>query len=57
LHEAAKKIGVHSELIIVKGAPHSFDLQPKQRDLRPDVFRFLDKYLKGSDKTSSSRSA
>ena len=46
-HEAAKKAGVQSELIIVKGASHSFDLQPKQRDLRPDVIRFFDKYLKG----------
>ena len=42
-----KKIGVQSELIIIKGASHSFDLQPKQRDLRPDVIRFFDKYLKG----------
>jgi len=46
-HEAAQKIGVHSELIVIKGASHSFDLQPKQRDLRPDVIRFFDKYLKG----------
>jgi dipeptidyl aminopeptidase/acylaminoacyl peptidase len=46
-HEAAQKIGVHSELIVIKGASHSFDLQPKQRDLRPDVVRFFDKYLKG----------
>ncbi len=45
-HEAAQKIGVHSELIVIKGGPHSFDLQPKQRDLRPDVLRFFDKYLK-----------
>ena len=46
LNEAAKKIGVPSELIIVEGAPHSFLLQPKQRDLRPDVLAFFDKHLK-----------
>ncbi|NLS96796.1 MAG: DUF1080 domain-containing protein [Planctomycetaceae bacterium] len=45
-HEAAKKIGVESELIIVEDAPHSFHLQPKQRDLRPEVIGFFDKYLK-----------
>ena len=45
-NEAAKKLGVLSELIIVEGAPHSFDLQPKQRDLRSEVVGFFDKYLK-----------
>lgn len=46
LHEAAKKIGVPSERIVVEGAPHSFHLQPKQRDLRPEVVAFFDKHLK-----------
>lgn len=46
LHEAAKKIGVHSELIVIEGAPHSFHLQPRQRDLRPEVVAFFDKHLK-----------
>jgi acetyl esterase/lipase len=46
LNEAAKKIGVPSELILVEGAGHSFHLQPKQRDLRPDVIAFFDKHLK-----------
>jgi acetyl esterase/lipase len=46
LNEAAKKIGVPSELIVIEGAPHSFHLQPKQRDLRPDVLAFFDKCLK-----------
>ena len=46
LCEAAKEIGVPCELIIVEGAPHSFHLQPKQKDLRPDVLGFFDKYLK-----------
>jgi len=46
LHEAAKKTGVPSERIVVEGAPHSFHLQPKQRDLRPEVVAFFDKHLK-----------
>mgnify|MGYP001080206542 CR=1 FL=1 len=43
---AAKRIGVPSELIVIEGAPHSFHLQPKQRDLRTDVLTFFDKHLK-----------
>jgi acetyl esterase/lipase len=46
LHEAATKAGVQSDLIVIEGAPHSFHLQPKQRDLRPDVIAFFDKQLK-----------
>ena len=46
LHEAAKKAGVPSELVIVEGAPHSFHLQPKQRDLRELVLGFFDRHLK-----------
>ena len=45
-HEMAEQIGVPSELIVIEGAPHSFHLQPKQRDLRPDVLMFFDKHLK-----------
>ena len=45
-HEAAERIGVPSQLIVIEGAPHSFHLQPPQQDLRPDVLRFLDKHLK-----------
>lgn len=40
------EIGVPHELVIIEGAPHSFHLQPKQRDLRPLVIGFFDKYLK-----------
>lgn len=43
---ALKKAGVEHELIIVEGAPHTFHLQPKQKDLRPVVLGFLDKHLK-----------
>ncbi|MCB1232321.1 MAG: alpha/beta hydrolase [Verrucomicrobiae bacterium] len=46
LHETARKIGVESELIIVEGGPHSFHLQPKQRDLREEVIGFFDRHLK-----------
>jgi hypothetical protein len=32
--------------VIVEGAPHTFHLQPKEKDLRPQVLAFLDKHLK-----------
>lgn len=37
---ALKKAGAEHELVVVEGAPHSFPLQPKQRDLRPLVLGF-----------------
>jgi acetyl esterase/lipase len=43
---ALKKAGVEHELVLVEGAPHSFHLQPKQRDLRPLVLGFFNKHLK-----------
>lgn len=43
---ALKKAGVEHQLVLVEGAPHSFHLQPKQRDLRPLVLGFFDKHLK-----------
>jgi len=48
-HEAARSTGVESELIIVEGAPHSLHLQPRQRDLRPEVIAFFDKHLKPAE--------
>ena len=45
--EALKKAGTSYELIIIPDAPHTFHLQPKQRDLRPVVLGFFDKHLKG----------
>jgi acetyl esterase/lipase len=45
---ALKKAGVEHELVIVEGAPHTFDLQPKQKDLRPKVLAFFDKHLKST---------
>lgn len=42
---ALQKAGTGHELVIVEGAPHTFHLQPKQRDLRPLVLGFFDKHL------------
>ncbi len=46
LADALARAGVSHELVIVEGAPHSFHLQPKQRDLRPLVLGFFDRHLK-----------
>lgn len=46
LAEALQKAGIEHELVIIEGAPHTFHLQPKQRDLRPLVIGFFDKHLK-----------
>jgi acetyl esterase/lipase len=43
---ALEKAGATNQLVIVEGAPHTFHLQPKQRDLRPVVIGFFDRYLK-----------
>jgi acetyl esterase/lipase len=45
----AKKLaqqGVPHHLEIIEGAGHSFDLQPEQRDLRPQVFAFFNQHLR-----------
>ena len=47
LDAALTKAGAEHELVIVPDAPHTFNLQPKQRDLRPLVFQFFEKHLKG----------
>lgn len=46
LAAALEEAGVEHHLEIVEGAPHTFHLQPKQRDLRPLVLAFFDKHLK-----------
>ncbi len=46
--QALTKAGVEHEFVIVEGAPHTFHLQPKQRDLRPVVIGFFDKHLKAA---------
>lgn len=43
---ALKKGQIPAELLIIKDAPHSFHLQPKQQDLRPKVIGFFDRHLK-----------
>jgi acetyl esterase/lipase len=47
LDAALEKLGVEHHLEIVEGAPHSFHLQPKQKDLRPLVLEFFAKHLGG----------
>ena len=44
--EALSKAGVEHELLVISDAPHTFHLQPKQKDLRPVVLGFFDKHLK-----------
>lgn len=46
LAKALTKAGVENTLEIIEGAPHTFHLQPKQKDLRPIVLAFFDKHLK-----------
>ncbi len=43
---ALAKAGAPHQLVIIPGARHTFDLEPPQRDLRPVVLGFLEKYLK-----------
>ncbi len=53
---ALKKAGARHELVIIEGAPHTFHLQPKQRDLRPLVLGFFDQHLKGKSRLSPDNS-
>lgn len=46
LAAALKQAGVRHQLVIIPDAPHTFHLQPKQRDLRPLVLEFLNQHLK-----------
>ena len=46
LADALAKAGAKYELVVIEGAPHSFHLQPKQRDLRPLVLGFFQRYLR-----------
>jgi acetyl esterase/lipase len=47
---ALKQHGIEHHLEIIEGAPHTFHLQPKQKDLRPLVLEFFDRHLKPSAK-------
>lgn len=44
--KALEQAGIPYQLEIIEGAPHTFHLQPKQKDLRPITLAFFDKYLK-----------
>ena len=51
LDEALTKAGVPHELMLIEGVGHSFDLtswkrKPMEKDLRPVVIGFFDRYLK-----------
>jgi len=46
LAAALKAAGTRHELVVVEGAPHTFHLQPKQRDLRSLVIGFFDQHLR-----------
>ncbi len=46
LAAAMKDAGAPHELVIIPDAPHSFHLEPKQRDLRPLVLGFFEKHLR-----------
>jgi acetyl esterase/lipase len=46
LDAAMKKAGAPHELLIIPDAPHTFHLEPQQRDLRPVVIGFFDRHLK-----------
>lgn len=46
LAAAMKAAGATYQLEIIPDAPHSFHLEPRQRDLRPLVLGFFDTYLK-----------
>ena len=56
LAEALEKAGAEHKLVMIPGAAHTFNLQPPQRDLRPLVFRFFDRHLKGKSVLANSAS-
>jgi len=45
LAAALKSAGVEHHLLVVPGGPHTFYLESKKLDLRPQVFAFLEKHL------------
>jgi acetyl esterase/lipase len=44
--EALEAAGATFQIEIIPDAPHSFHLEPKEKDLRPLVLAFFDRYLK-----------
>ena len=55
LDEALSRVHVEHQLVVIPGAVHSFDLEPKQQDLRPLVLKFLDEKLSTSGVVIKSR--
>jgi acetyl esterase/lipase len=53
LFRELREAKVPAELHVIDGAPHSFHLQPKQRDLRSLVIGFFDRHLKPKSTTSA----
>ena len=51
LADRLQQAGVPHELIVIPDAPHTFDLQPPQRDLRPAVLEFFEKHLQPAKTT------
>ncbi|TDU67153.1 acetyl esterase/lipase [Prosthecobacter fusiformis] len=50
LAKALAEKGIEHHLEVIPGAPHTFHLQPKEKDLRPLVIAFFDKHLKPAAK-------
>ena len=48
LDAALEKAGLNHQLVVIEGAPHTFGLVNKQKDLRPLVVEFFDKNLKAA---------
>jgi acetyl esterase/lipase len=46
LQSSLNRANVATQLLIIEGAPHSFHLQPKQKDLRSTVIKFFDQHLR-----------
>lgn len=46
LATSLQALGIEHQLVVVAGAPHTFHLQPKEKDLRPVVLEFFAKHLK-----------
>ena len=52
LDAALEKTGLTHQLVIIEGAPHTFGLVNKQKDLRPLVVEFFNKNLKAAELNS-----
>jgi len=52
LAAALKQHGITHQLEIIEGAPHTFHLQPRQKDLRPLVLAFFNRHLRPVSKSN-----